>query len=759
MTAQELRETGQKLFKSRQYAEAIPLLKSAAEAFPKDESIWSDLILAASAGGQHEQAVEFAKQAIRQLPRSDWLWRQLGNELTTLERLDEAEKALDNSRSLNPNAEWLWRYFAALHRKRKNPEKEIEALENLDSLGKASGTDLNQLGIAYHNHKNYGKALEFYRLSAATEPGFAPFFNMGLVFNDPEISQDVDAADAYRRALVLKPDYERGQKELAATKQKLIPLAEKARTEAVGLIRSDEYFQFYVSPFEALPIQPREILPGFIVDSQGIAKMRLALRECDASDVKAIQRAKKRLLHEIDLNDGKVSWLDNHPLDKARALALEDELYDETKREHHWVIFQNKRLLRFLTHGDIEHFLYSDDYFPRETLGMLDDEPEFVTFLSKPFARQYNLVLTRAIERRLLSVMETLFDGRRWVGSEDDDLCFAGAYRRIQELVEAMRSKVQEGGQRKIGVAELEEFLREKAFHPELFNNLPVAFRSLQNEVVAEIRSLALSSYNKHRDSELSRAVLDLSKHFRFKSIELNKRLEEDFKTIERLIAEERKHAADERKHSFSALVQRNVTLNISAKGVQYGSTDIKPEDVESLRWGIYVRTVNGVESEHSCTIAVGGTTNSVDIEFNKRGIVGDVKSFFRKQGDVIPVCDMSSADQEAVFRKAIDAIGHFLLSPLVMKLFERVLADVPVQIGPCTLSKLGVAFETGMIFRKNQLVSWADAATQAANGQIFLYSSGNQKTKISMAIRDTENAVVLPILCEMMTKAASQPE
>ena len=35
--------------------------------------------------------------------------------------------------------------------------------------------------------------------------------------------------------------------------------------------------------------------------------------------MKVIQRAKKRLLQEIELNDGKVSWLDDYSLDKSCA--------------------------------------------------------------------------------------------------------------------------------------------------------------------------------------------------------------------------------------------------------------------------------------------------------------------------------------------------------------------------------------------------------------------------------------------------------
>jgi Tetratricopeptide repeat len=66
------KETGERLFKSRQYGEAIPLLKSAADAFPQDEGLWQELVMAARDYGQHEQAVEFAKLAIRHHPRADW---------------------------------------------------------------------------------------------------------------------------------------------------------------------------------------------------------------------------------------------------------------------------------------------------------------------------------------------------------------------------------------------------------------------------------------------------------------------------------------------------------------------------------------------------------------------------------------------------------------------------------------------------------------------------------------------------------------
>ena len=519
MTPQELKEAGQRLFKAGQYSDAIPLLKSAVESFPNDESLWQEVVLAASLSGQHEQAVEFARQGIRQYPRSDWLWRQLGSELTGIDRLDEAEKALNNARSLNPNSDWLWRYIAAIHRKRKDFEKEIEALENLYALDNATWTDLNELGIAYYNYKNFAKALEYYRLSAKTEQSIYSLYNMGLVFNNRKVSQDSDAVDAYRLALALQPDYEPAKERLGTTKQKLVPLAERALAAATGLVQLDDMFHFYVSPFEVLQIETVESV--------------------EELDVKVIQRAKKLLLHEIKL-DGKVSCLADYPLDMARASAIVDELYDKDKKRYHWAIFQNKRLLSFLTRGDIRHFLYEDDYFPQETLELLDEEPEFRSFLSKPFARQYNLVLTRAIERRLLPVVEVLFDGRCWVEREDVDLCFEGTLKRVQALAEQIEDMERQSTETKFTAAKIEDFLSRQSV-PEIFNLLPTAFDGEKSRIVATMRQIAITCHNKHDDSKESATILKLCKKFQFENVDLDKSLEDDAKAIEVILKEKEK--------------------------------------------------------------------------------------------------------------------------------------------------------------------------------------------------------------------------
>ncbi|MFZ3114553.1 MAG: tetratricopeptide repeat protein [Syntrophales bacterium] len=706
MTAQELKERGHRLFESHKYADAIPLLKAATTSLPKDEIIWQELVLAASRQQQYETAVDFEKQAILQHPHSAWLWRELGNDLIWLNRLDEAEKALNNARGLDSDSAWLWRYFVRLHQKRKDYGKEIEAWENLFDFIEPDGNDLHSLGTAYYNQQNYTKAIDIYRLSAAKLNDPSPFFNMGLAFSRSEVSQMVDAADAYRRALALKPDHDRGLKELSATKQILLPLAASARAAANGLIPKSDHFQFYLSPFEAMQL-------GEIENS-------------DSLEVKTIQRAKKRLLQEIELNDGKVSWLDDFTLDKSRALTLEDELLDESTRYFHWAVFENKPLLKFLTQGEIEHFVYSDCYFPQRTLELLDEEPDFKRFLTKPFANQYNLVLTRAIEQRALAVIEVLFQGRRWVNREDEDICFAGAHKRVDDLVHMMRVKTAEGKKRKESIREMKDFLRDHSF-TNLFNLLPAEFRSEQSELITEIRSLAIDCYNVHEDPDLSRDILNLCKGFQFKNVELNKRLEEDFKIIEQKITEERKA---EVRLQFGP----ERPFEITKEGIKDGAKFFSTDTIRNLRWGITVTGYTGAELYTYILVVTNDSGKSAIATWSST-----------KAGE---------AKQTEHFTNMVNACMNYLAKIVVEKIQRRLNSGLRESIGPCTLFRDGIGFQTqGLLFKKDRFVLWTDLSTVIRNGQVILSSKSQQGVAIGISMKDTDNAVLLPILQSVMEK------
>jgi hypothetical protein len=557
-------------------------------------------------------------------------------------------------------------------------------------------------------------------------PPVSPFalFKRGLAFHDQGESHLTDAADAYRRALSLWSGHVQAERNLEIAERTLVPLAGRARAAATGLVRSDEFFHYYLSPFEAFPFE-----------ETGSDK---------EPDPKAIQRAKKTLLNEIQL-EGKVWWLDGYALDPSLAHKLDDELLDPNKTFFHRAIFRNKSLLRFLTRGDIEHFLYARDYFSQATLDLLDDEPAFRAFLSKPFARQYNFVLTRAIKQRLLPVVEVLLCGRRWVEPDDEHICFEGATQRIEALVEEMRGKATDG-RAKVSLREMDDFLRERSL-PELINHLPSDFDSLRTDLLMTIRSIAIDSANEHNDLELAKGILGLSNKFACRNISLTKKLEEDFRTIEQLLAEDLACA-------FSALVWEGRSLEIGRGGIAYNGLSMTSTTIEAVRWGVLIQKVNGDETDRTFEIRVRNADSLICVKWSKPGFVTVVKNLFRKSGTAKPIAELSIGEQEVHFERMITAALHHLVPTLISKLIQKLRVGDTVVIGPCTLTQQGIGFKTrGWVFEEDCFVGWRDVITETRNGQMIISSKTQHEIAVSLALIDTDNAVLMPILVARMEK------
>lgn len=698
-----LKDKGKELLDEGKFEEAFPLLKKAAQHTKDDFDLWSNFASAALQCGEVHEAIEAYKQTIRIAPRSDWAWRQYAYALLQAKRLDEAEKALHNAKSLNNQSPWLWRHFANLYRLRKDTKKEIEALEILDLLGETNANDLNRLGIAHHDQKNYAKALVYYHRSALRDRITAPLFNMGLVFNDPEVSQDADATDAYRRALNIDPKFQRAKDQLEATKRKLVPLAKRVKA-LKPLIAPSEYFQFYLSPFEALQLDPSQLQSEV--------------------DTKTVQKAKNRLLQEVELNEGKISWLDDYIIDRSRAVVIDDDLHNERFRQYHAAIFKNSKLLRFLTRGELEHFLYSDDYFPQSTIELMEADPGFREFISEPFARQYDLLLSRALDRKLLDAIEALFDGRRWVLPEHDDLCFQGANKRISNLVDLLHQIETKAIEQKPSLDQIEDILHQYLI-ADIFNLLPTQFRNAQTQAVAHIRSLAVTCYNKYGDSELSKSILNICKRFQFKSVELNERLQEDFQTISELITQERQY---EIKLTFG----KERTFEITKDGIRDGGKFVPASTLTKLRWGITVTGYVGAEQYNYFFQATDENNERISVSWS--------------------ASKHEEPNSTKHFNSIIQAALAYLARPILNRIQSNLDNGNTETIGPWTLTSQGISFRTnGLILASQHFFSWQDITAEIQNGQIVLTGSSLSANRTFTSIRDTDNAVLLPILAQIM--------
>jgi len=162
--------------------------------------------------------------------------------------------------------------------------------------------------------------------------------------------------------------------------------------------------------------------------------------DLDDLDARALKRFKDKLLKEIELEDGVVAWIPGTRFDKSKAISACEELSDDVKREYHWHVFRNPQLLDFLSRGGFEHFLVKEASSPTEIIELLDnDSATFRQWLSEPFAKQFDLVLSKAIDLKNPALIACLLAGRRWVAPSFTDACFQSPLRQLDRLLQPLR--------------------------------------------------------------------------------------------------------------------------------------------------------------------------------------------------------------------------------------------------------------------------------------------------------------------------------
>jgi len=709
-----LREQGE-------HDEAIELAKYVIEIDERNANAWWYLALSQDAEGHLQESIASLKTVLRLSPKFATGWGRYGVALAATGQAEQGLKALSKALELDPSLVFAIRKAAEICNKLKDEEGEIRYLTQLDStsMGLLSAHELNRIGIACWNKKHYGRAIDYYHRSALSyesyhmwvshhnnmtsgSAAYAPYFNLALLYNHNEVSQDVDAIDCLNRALSISHDYKKASDKLSEIKPRLKKLACDVLKDDDTILGEEEWYQFYINPFELLGADRDE--------------------DINVYDTKLIQRLKKRLLQEIDLENGKIEHVNGLTIDKSQAIGICEELNDESLKKHHWSVFSEPFLLGFLTRGEIRHFLCLDEYNPINILQDLDekrskfsDGPGFREWLSMPFARQYDLVLTRAIRKKRVPMVESLFDGRRWILREHEEKCFEGAKRHVEQLLDPLRQASERAKEVKPNLDQLKQLLDHSGLIS-IINLLPGPFRDQQSEAVSLIRDIAISSFNTHGDTDLSKAILTLSKKFSFKSAALKQQLEGDFKQIEKLIAEERQHEVK--------LTQGMEKLEVTKDGVRQGSKFISANSVSSIRWGTLITGTQYSQIHQYLLVCRDDYGNETTFSWKSTSDI--------KQG-------------QEHFSSLINAAINYIVPSIVEKLLSKINIGQKASIGPCTLEKSGLSFDkSGWFNSKTVNIPWARVETDMVNGMLIVSDRASPKMRVEMSIRDTENAVLL---------------
>jgi tetratricopeptide (TPR) repeat protein len=694
------------LRKQRKFDEACELAQSLIAEDERNSNAWWQLALSEHSLGDLDESLESLRMLIKLSPRFASGWAQYGVVLAENGQTEQSLKALSQALQIDANHAFAAREAARICKEQNDVDGEIRYLSRLEAMGKADENDLNCLGIAFWDKKHFGKAIEAYHRSAAIQKSVHPYFNLSLVYHHDEVSQDVDAIDCLERVLHIDLEHQKARKRLSEISPRLEKLAKEVLLYGETGLNEEDWYVFYINPFELIGANRDDDIEDY--------------------DTKKIQRMKKKLMQEIELEDGRIDYMEGLTIDKSRAIGICEELNDESLKEYHWLVFSEPYLLGFLARGEIRHFLCLDDYNPIDLLEELDSERSgFREWLSEPFCEQYDLVLTRALQKKCVPLVEALFDGRRWIVRDHEERCFEGARRQIEQLLNPLRKVAEHAKNAKPSKIQINDALYNCVLIS-IINLLPEPFRDQQSVAVSLVRGIAIEVFNEHGDTELSKEILTLSKQFSFKSASLTQKLVDDFKHIELLITKEKQHE--------SKLTIGEVKVEVTRDGVRKGSTFVRADNITTIRWGVVLTEDSYRQVYQFLMVCRDNSGTEINISW---------QSTFSSEGEL----------------ENFNALVNASLNYVVPKIFEKIQQQLEsgrdVKIGPCSLRKDKLMFEiSGWFTTKQHEVPWNRVKTRVSNGVLSVYDLANSKACAEMSIRDTENAVILSLLADTLKKS-----
>jgi tetratricopeptide (TPR) repeat protein len=696
MDVEELLEKARDQRKRDRYEEAVISAKLATIQDPDNADGWWLLALSNISLGRKEAALEALKETNDKAPYFALAWAKRGSLELDLGAPEEAASSYESA--LNCDNDELEALRGLVHIYGQNDDakkraEEILVLTKLDGLQGLSSWELNRLGILHFRNNHGFDAIKYWSRNAHQSDDTASLFNLGLAYNMDDVSQDVDAVDCWRLVLRRDVTHEKAPGRIQAVKTRLLDLARKVQSSRKSLCHTeDQWYSIYINPFQLLNC-PKDFDFGDL-------------------EPKVVQKWKKTLLQEIELEEGKLHWMPGLTVDRSKAIELAEKLSDIEVASHHWEVYKCKPLLEFLSKGDINHFLLDEDWSPLDFIERVNVSVALREWLSDPFSAQYDRIFSKAVSARNVPVIEALLDGRRWVMPSHADRCFENALREADSILIPLRELKDQAEAIKVTVKQIEEVLETHKIIS-ILNLLPPYFRNLQNEAVSLVRSIAIDAHNVHEDSELSLAIIEKSKNFSFKSVELTQRLKEDFEAISEIIKKQREHEC----HLTFGNARH---WKITKEGVSDNGDLCPANEIRALRWGIMVEQ-NG---SHNYLFAAK-----------------------RRTGKEYMVTWTSSdrVKQDELFETLINAAFHYIIPGVIENLLDGLKRGGTLTIGPIQVTQFGMSFESKwLIFSSQNQVPWSGVDVVLQNGSAIVIDKIRGKKSPPVSLRDVPNAMLL---------------
>lgn len=701
--------------------EAILAARRATGIAPESANSWWQLALAVADKEGDAAALDYFRKTVEIADSFGFGWDRLGAAYESLSMLDDAIEAWETACFYDEDLEWSRYSLIAAYRKRgqaEDKEKIFEQLSELETRGKLRESDHYLLAVAHSNKEAYRAAIIHFKRCLALLHEKYGYTNLGseyasaqesyanfhLAYAFHKVGQDLDAADRCHMALSEESAYYVKLKAtdlLTDIKPKLQQITFNVRKnpDSNQLISESTWFENYINPFELLRIESSDAVKG--------------------AEVKEVQKSKKILLQEIDLEDGFISWMPNLKIDRSRAIKLVDEILDEHLRYYHQQVYQCKPLLDFLSRGQLDLFLYDGDEVQTAFLSSIMEDEGFAEWISDFFAKQYDSLFAVALSSRNISVIEAMLSGRRFVAPEYDDKCFAKSIRSSHDLLIGLKAELAKVDKTKPTIEAIRRVMTKQSLG-RILEVLPPPFQEAQSSAAQMIRSIAVRINNHHDDADLAKQVLKLAENFARKSPSFRVEMEQDLAKLDELIAEEKKYE--------SHLIFGDNAFRITRDGVVYGEKAIKTVDTETLRWGVVITNSSDQKKIYDFRVVVGGKgSNTINVSWKSSS---DIKK------------------QNELFEKCVNAIFTYIFPTVLEKVQSTISDGRTVYIGGIPITQNGLTLKArGWFSTKDELCSWGSVTSEVSNGSAVITSLINPKATASLALADVDNAWILHML------------
>lgn len=294
--------------------------------------------------------------------------------------------------------------------------------------------------------------------------------------------------------------------------------------------------------------------------------LRIEINPFNSFDVKSIQKNKRRLLAEIEL-DGFIV-VDGLEVNKTDALTAFEDLDNVQKRDFHFFLYQNRYLSEFLTFGNTKFFFnnYSDTSLLNnksvERINLHNNtrtennhsseyfnNRDFVDFISPYYTEKFNQVFSKAVISNNLKEITFLAASPIKLDGANADKSFKDAYRYLKEKIQEIdkiTEDVETEGYFHENPENINSRLKELT-NIELLNRLPNYFQNTRNDFTSKIRNLSITIHNQLEETEIAQSILKFASSIEVDGL-IKKRVSEDLKRLEDLVEEQLAQKAEAEK-------------------------------------------------------------------------------------------------------------------------------------------------------------------------------------------------------------------